>query len=148
MDDRRGFIIAMPGGCGVHRRLAAPSSRDRRVVGNDNAAYTGDAVLDQSQLDEVTRRIRSVVEPRLVLLFGSQVTDSASAGSDIDVLVVVDDEISNLRQLGQMVHVAIGDLTSLPCDVLIEHESTFRERSKLPTIERTIAETGRTLYAA
>ncbi|MDY7028961.1 MAG: nucleotidyltransferase domain-containing protein [Spirochaetota bacterium] len=33
-------------------------------------------------------------------------------------------------------------------DILVEHESTFRERSVLPTIERAIAREGKVLYAA
>ena len=36
----------------------------------------------------------------------------------------------------------------IPCDILVEHESTFRERSVLPTIERAIAREGKVLYAA
>jgi predicted nucleotidyltransferase len=33
-------------------------------------------------------------------------------------------------------------------DILVEHESAFRERSVLPTIERVIAREGKVLYAA
>jgi predicted nucleotidyltransferase len=68
--------------------------------------------------------------------------------SDIDILVLVDDSESNLREIVQLLYRKVYAVINIPCDILVEHESTFRERSVLPTIERAIAREGKVLYAA
>jgi hypothetical protein len=68
--------------------------------------------------------------------------------SDIDIIVLVDDSVSGLREIVQLLYLKIRSVVDFPCDILVEHESTFRERSVLPTIERAIAREGKILYAA
>ncbi|MFO8043874.1 MAG: nucleotidyltransferase domain-containing protein [Alkalispirochaeta sp.] len=105
-------------------------------------------MLDQSAIDQLRRLIFSVVVPRQIILFGTQATGRVSEDSDIDVLIVVGDDTADLRHLRQSLHIQISASVSLPCDVLVERESTFAQRSELPTLERSIKETGTTLYAA
>lgn len=89
-----------------------------------------------------------MVVPRQIILFGTQATGQASEDSDIDVLIVLGDDTADLRNLRQSLHLQISALVSLPCDILVERESTFAQRSELPTLERSIKETGTTFYAA
>lgn len=105
-------------------------------------------MLDQSAVDQLRSLILSVVVPKKIILFGTQATGQVSEDSDIDILIVVGDETGDLRHLRQSLHIQISALVSLPCDILVERESTFTQRSELPTLERSIKETGTTLYAA
>ncbi len=68
--------------------------------------------------------------------------------SDIDLLILVDDSESNLREIVQLLYRNIHAVIDIPFDILVEHEYTFRERSVLPTIERAIAREGKVLNAA
>lgn len=105
-------------------------------------------MLENETLQRLTSLIVSIGAPRRVYLFGSQALGFASKESDMDVLVVVPDDIADTRALAAAIRVAISELVAIPCDVLVERESVFLERSELPTIERTILETGISLYAA
>ena len=89
-----------------------------------------------------------ISNPKRVFLFGSQANQRGTEDSDLDFMIVVGDDVENLRGLRTSLHLEMSSLTGLPCDILVEHESTFLQRSSLPTIERTILETGQTLYAA
>ena len=105
-------------------------------------------MISQTVIEQITDLIVRITRPRKVYLFGSQASDTARDDSDLDIMIVVDDDTVDLRGLRQSVHLEISSSLGLPCDVLIEHESTFAQRSSLPTIERTILETGQILYAA
>ena len=105
-------------------------------------------MLDDSVIDRLKEIILSVVSAKRIILFGSQATGTDTDDSDIDVLVIVDDITKDLRRIRQTLHVQIATLVALPCDVLVEHERAFFERSTLPTLERTISRTGMILYAA
>ena len=62
--------------------------------------------------------------------------------------LIVSDDVLNVRALRSLLYLEISSLIASPCDVLVEHRSAFNQRSTLPTLERTILETGQTLYAA
>jgi predicted nucleotidyltransferase len=85
---------------------------------------------------------------RKIMLFGSYAREEMHADSDLDILVIVDDTIPDIRELKNMLYRTISAGIGKPCDILVEHEHTFKSRSKLPTIERIIAREGKILYAA
>ena len=120
-------------------RLALRRVRPFRII---------NPMLESETLQQLTDLIVSIGAPRRVYLFGSQALGFASKESDIDVLVVVPNDIADTRALASAIRVAISEVVAIPCDVLVERESVFLERSELPTIERTILETGISLYAA
>jgi len=66
----------------------------------------------------------------------------------LDIMILVDDGVENVRELAESLHLKINEVISMPCDVLVQHESSFLERSALPTFERNIIKNGRVLYAA
>ncbi len=101
--------------------------------------------------DDITRLtevITTHVEAKQIILFGSYAQKTMKSDSDIDILILVDDSISNIREIVQLLYRKVYEVIDIPCDILVEHESTFRERSVLPTIERAIAREGKVLYAA
>lgn len=105
-------------------------------------------MASQAVLPQVTDLIVRIAKPKLVFLFGSRAADTATEESDFDFMIVVGDDVEDVRSLRQSLHLEISSLIVAPCDVLVERDSEFRQRSALPTIERTILETGRRLYAA
>lgn len=102
----------------------------------------------QPVLRQITDLIVRIASPKMVFLFGSRVNGTATSDSDFDFMIVVCDDVQDLRALRRLLHLEISSLIASPCDVLVEHESAFNQRSSLPTIERTILETGHRLYAA
>jgi predicted nucleotidyltransferase len=105
-------------------------------------------MISEDDITHLTEVITSHVAARQIILFGSYAQKTMKSDSDIDILILVDDSVSNLREIAQLLYRKVNALIDIPCDILVEHESTFRERSVLPTIERAIAREEKVLYAA
>lgn len=105
-------------------------------------------MVTESDVTRVIEVITTHVEAKKIILFGSYAQNTVRSDSDIDILVLVDDSVSNVREIVQLLCRKVHAIVDIPCDILVEHESTFRERSVLPTIERAIAREGKVLYAA
>ena len=82
-----------------------------------------------------------------IILFGSHAYGTPREGSDYDVFVILKDGAEKPILILQKIY---GGLAQNPnyksVDVLANYRSRFEARSKLPTIERTIAEKGIVLY--
>jgi predicted nucleotidyltransferase len=82
-----------------------------------------------------------------IILFGSYAYGTPGDGSDYDVFVVLKDDTEKPILVLQNIY---GELAQNPnykaVDVLANYKSRFEVRSKLPTIERTIAQKGVVLY--
>ena len=82
-----------------------------------------------------------------IILFGSHAYGTPRENSDYDFFVVLKDNSEKPILVLQNIY---GVLARNPnyktVDVLANYKSRFEERSKLPTIERTIAEKGMVLY--
>ena len=82
-----------------------------------------------------------------IILFGSYAYGTANASSDYDVFVVLKDGTEKPILVLQNIY---GGLALNPnyktVDILANYKSRFEARSKLPTIERTIAKKGVVLY--
>jgi len=105
-------------------------------------------MISEDDISRLTEVITSHVEAKQIILFGSYAQENVKPDSDIDILVLVDDSVSNLREIVQLLYRKVYTVIDIPCDILVENESTFRDRSVLPTIERVIAREGKILYAA
>ncbi|MFP4364708.1 MAG: nucleotidyltransferase domain-containing protein [Spirochaetia bacterium] len=105
-------------------------------------------MITKADISILTDVITSHVQAKQIILFGSYAQETMKADSDIDIMVLVDDSVSNIREIVQLLYRKVYAVINIPCDILVEHESTFRERSVLPTIERAIAREGKVLYAA
>lgn len=105
-------------------------------------------MLDQEMIERITAVIVETANPTKVLLFGSYAVGDATSDSDLDIMVIVHDSTPDTRDLACRLHLKVSSVIELPCDILVEHESVFEQRGKLPSLERTVLETGQVLYAA
>lgn len=105
-------------------------------------------MVSEDSISHLIDVITSNIHAKQIILFGSYAQHTMRPDSDIDILVLVDDTVSNIREIVQLLYRKVYTVIDVPCDILVEHESTFRERSVLPTIERTVALEGKVLYAA
>ena len=82
-----------------------------------------------------------------IILFGSHAYGTPKEESDYDVFVILKDDTEKPILVLQNIY---GTLAQNPnyktVDVLANYKSRFEARSKLPTIERTIAQKGLVLY--
>jgi predicted nucleotidyltransferase len=82
-----------------------------------------------------------------IILFGSYAYSTPGKNSDYDIFVVLKDGTEKPIPVLQNIY---GGLAQNPnykaVDVLANYKSRFEARSKLPTIERTIAQKGVILY--
>jgi uncharacterized protein len=102
--------------------------------------------------DEITAIKESILKTvgedcEKIILFGSYAYGLPREGSDYDVFVVLKDGTEKPILVLQNIY---GGLAQNPnykaVDVLANYKSRFELRSKLPTIERTIAQKGLVLY--
>lgn len=105
-------------------------------------------MITEDDIASLTDVITSHVQAKQIILFGSYARKTMKSDSDIDILILVDDSVTDLRGIVQLLYRKVYAVIDIPCDILVEHESTFLERSVLPTIERAIAREGKVLYAA
>ena len=82
-----------------------------------------------------------------IILFGSHAYGTPGESSDYDVFVVLKDGAEKPILILQNIY---GGLAQNPnykrVDILANYKSRFEARSKLPTIERTIAQKGVIIY--
>lgn len=79
-------------------------------------------------LRALVRRIRFFYDPRDIWLFGSRARDTAEAGSDWDVLVVVDDAAPD-AVLDPAVGWRLQRGAGVPADIVCYHASEFDAES-------------------
>lgn len=83
-------------------------------------------MADQRQLlDQVVGRLRAASSPARVIVFGSVATSTATAESDLDLLVVIDG-ITDTRQESVRLREALGDI-GIPVDVIVMSAARFEE---------------------
>lgn len=105
-------------------------------------------MLDPLLTKRITSTIVNIVKPKKIFLFGSHAMGGATLDSDIDIMVIVDDSVSDVRDLARRLHLGLNAVLTVPCDIVVENESVFEQRRELPGFERTVVRTGRVLYAA
>lgn len=80
---------------------------------------------DSDLLDNIVARLTSVVRPARVIVFGSSVTDTATADSDIDLLILLD-EVDDARREGVRLRRALRGV-GMPFDVIVMRTDRFEE---------------------
>ncbi len=82
-----------------------------------------------------------------IILFGSHAYGTPKENSDYDVFVVLEDGSEKPILVLQNIYRGLAKNPNYKAvDVLANYKSRFEIRSKLPTIERTIAQKGIVLY--
>ncbi len=103
--------------------------------------------LSEDQLGEVVRRLVEAVAPRAVYLFGSQLYGAPTRDSDIDIMVLVDDEPVGI-ELHQKGYACLRGL-GLPVELHFCDTARFNAWGQVVgTLQREIQRKGRLLYAA
>lgn len=81
---------------------------------------------DKSELlDTIVARLTTVAQPARVIIFGSAVTDTATADSDIDLLILLD-EVDDARVEAVRLRRALRGV-AMPFDVIVMRTDRFEE---------------------
>ena len=101
----------------------------------------------QSELDILKEIIIQTVPVEQIWLFGSYVYGTPHKDSDLDLYVVLKDGVEmNLVDVAVKIRIAIGRKKTMPVDIITNTLGRYTERSKLPTLEQTIAREGMRIY--
>lgn len=103
----------------------------------------------EAELCDLVERVRRVIEPHRILLFGSLARNEFREESDIDILVQVPDEqYSNLVRLNMKICDQMGGF-GRPVDIVVATDSQMKAWADTPgMIYREVALYGRPLYDA
>ncbi len=104
--------------------------------------------ITPQKVEEAVRRLVEVGKPRKVILFGSYVEGRAGRDSDLDVLVVTDDTVSNARKESVRLRGALAGIR-MPMDILVVREGVFdRLKDRIGLIYREALRHGKVVYEA
>lgn len=94
----------------------------------------------------INERLKMVMNPNRIYLFGSYAKDTFHEGSDYDFYLVMPDDAGNEILLGQKAYRSLHGIRKTPVDIVVGHESAFEQLKLQPTIEREVARDGVLLY--
>jgi len=102
-------------------------------------------MLDRATIDQYVKRLVDRFQPQSVLLFGSQATGTATADSDVDLLVVMNHD--KPRDVEQEIEIDRTLPRKFPLDILVRRpEEVSRRLASHDMALVTIFETGVSLY--
>jgi len=102
---------------------------------------------DQSQLDELVRRIVDAVHPLRIILFGSAARGEMGRDSDVDVMVVMPEGTHRLRTSGYL-HTQLSGIP-FPVDIIVATELDLEKYADdIGFIYHRVLREGRQLYAS
>lgn len=101
----------------------------------------------KTALGDAVRTIAQRIPARAIYLFGSYARGEQCPESDIDLLVVVDDETKQApRRLASEAYASLAG-TKLPVEIKVVRQGDFRRRSSwLSSVERVVQTEGQLLY--
>ena len=103
--------------------------------------------LHQDRLAEFVRRLVAALSPRTIYLFGSQLYGTPTRDSDIDIMVIVDDEPATIEHHRQGYACLRG--LGLPVELHINSRSRHeRFADVIGSLQHEIHRKGKLIYAA
>jgi len=101
----------------------------------------------QSELDTLTEIIARTVPVEQIWLFGSHANGTPHKDSDLDLYVVLKDE-TQMRMVDAAITIrlAIGRKKTMPVDIVTNTLGKYNERTRFPTLERTVSRQGIKIY--
>ena len=103
-------------------------------------------VVTSEKVEEAIRRIVEVSRPRMVILFGSYVRGTPHRNSDLDVLVVTGDTVTNPREESVRIRRALREIP-MPMDIVVVPWSRWEQFKDTPgLIYREARRTGKVVY--
>ncbi len=105
-------------------------------------------VLDKDLLQEVVNRIVNTLHPVKIFLYGSHAYGEPDENSDIDILVVTDDQTNSIHSQAVKAYKALHGLL-FPVELKVDTMQEFIKRASWQSsIERIVVEKGKILYDA
>jgi uncharacterized protein len=102
-------------------------------------------VIDQALIDEVVSRIVAAFDPEEIILFGSHARGDAHADSDLDLLVVMDTDVTYIER-SMMIDEVFG-WHVWPMDVFVYTPTEFQgDRQVVGTLASIVAKSGKVLH--
>ena len=102
--------------------------------------------VDDKLLAEVVKRILSVVNPVKIVLFGSHAYGTPTRSSDLDLLVVVDDNIKSRREIASQIYGALCGIL-IPKDIVVATLKDIEDWKNVPSaFITTISKKGKVIY--
>lgn len=102
---------------------------------------------DSAMLEDVVRRIRAVIEPLRVILFGSAARGEMGPHSDLDLLVVVSDG-NNTLHVAQKLHGQMRGLAYAKDFVVVQESDLEKFKDNPYLIYHTAIKEGKEIYHA
>jgi predicted nucleotidyltransferase len=100
----------------------------------------------QSSIDSAVAALTKALKPKQIYLFGSCARGTATEDSDIDLLVVVDDQMEDKLLNTSAAYRATRGL-NFSKDIIVDQESVFQKRASwASSIEREVVESGKLVY--
>ncbi|HEX9640356.1 MAG TPA: nucleotidyltransferase domain-containing protein [Candidatus Krumholzibacteria bacterium] len=105
-------------------------------------------VLETDALQQAVERLAREFLPCAIYLFGSHATGHARPDSDVDLLVVLEDDSGWLSALGRRGYAAVRPI-ELPIELHFRSRAQFERWSEVAgSFEQEVRRTGRPLYVA
>ncbi len=102
--------------------------------------------ITPEKVQTAIQRIIEVSRPRKLILFGSYIRGNMDLNSDLDILVVTDNNIENPRKESVRIRRALKGIL-MPIDILVLPENKFKELSDAPgLIVREALRNGKVVY--
>jgi|WetSurMetagenome_2_1015567.scaffolds.fasta_scaffold1577008_1 uncharacterized protein len=104
-------------------------------------------IPDEKIVQEIMRRILTVVQPKQVILFGSAMRGEMNADSDLDLLIVVPSGCHRRRTAQEIYRSLVG--VGFAADIIVvTDEDVTLYRNKEGMIIKSAMDEGKLLYAA
>ncbi|MDA2926886.1 nucleotidyltransferase domain-containing protein [Acidobacteria bacterium AH-259-O06] len=104
--------------------------------------------ITPKKIEDAIRRIVKLGQPRKVILFGSVAQGKINKDSDVDLLVVTDNNVESPRKESVRLRRALRGI-SMPIDILVVPEKRLEELAEQPgLIYREVLQHGKVVYEA
>jgi uncharacterized protein len=109
---------------------------------------SGVSVVNDNIISEAANRLATEFKPVQIWVFGSHAWGTPDIGSDLDLLVVVNDSVEKPAQRAQRAHRCLKGL-GVAKDVLVKTRAEFdRLRTVASSLDAQIASKGRLIYGS
>ncbi len=103
-------------------------------------------IIEESLLDEITRRLVNELNPEQIILFGSHAWGTPDEDSDVDLFVIVSDSDQPPARRAVPAHRCLRDL-GVPKDILVRTtDEVNRYRHVHASLECEVLEKGKVLW--
>ncbi len=104
--------------------------------------------ISKSEIDEAVKRLTEAYQPLTIYLFGSYAWGQPHEDSDLDFLVVLNDDIKLNLAMQIKGKIALKNM-NVSTDIVLNHAFFFKERSEHPsTLQHKVLNEGKLVYGS